>query len=234
MSAAPPRRASRPASQPVRGPGRVGVLAADRPLRRRRRAPHSFQALMRPAVRVPGGVVQQRRALSARDRTRACSPRAARSHPVAGRTRRTWPAARCRRAGALHRCLPARAPGRKLKRRRVALGRRERASVSPSTDDLARRSGAHQLPGGARRRRSDAAHVHQLRRTARSSADAQCSPGAATTSAARGSGHRIRSAKEKTALQRGFSSPLTDSNRRPLPYHGSALPTELRGRGASG
>src|SRR5260221_14289243 len=25
-------------------------------------------------------------------------------------------------------------------------------------------------------------------------------------------------------------SPLTDSNRRPLPYHGSALPTELRGR----
>src|SRR5713226_6772048 len=27
-------------------------------------------------------------------------------------------------------------------------------------------------------------------------------------------------------------SPLTDSNRRPLPYHGSALPTELRGRSA--
>src|SRR4051794_31606804 len=27
-------------------------------------------------------------------------------------------------------------------------------------------------------------------------------------------------------------SPLTDSNRRPLPYHGSALPTELRGRTA--
>ena len=26
------------------------------------------------------------------------------------------------------------------------------------------------------------------------------------------------------------TSPLTDSNRRPLPYHGSALPTELRGR----
>ena len=26
-------------------------------------------------------------------------------------------------------------------------------------------------------------------------------------------------------------SPLTDSNRRPLPYHGSALPTELRGQG---
>ena len=26
------------------------------------------------------------------------------------------------------------------------------------------------------------------------------------------------------------ASPLTDSNRRPLPYHGSALPTELRGR----
>ncbi len=30
---------------------------------------------------------------------------------------------------------------------------------------------------------------------------------------------------------RGFpKSPLSDSNRRPLPYHGSALPTELRGR----
>ena len=27
------------------------------------------------------------------------------------------------------------------------------------------------------------------------------------------------------------ASPLTDSNRRPLPYHGSALPTELRGQG---
>ena len=27
-----------------------------------------------------------------------------------------------------------------------------------------------------------------------------------------------------------LSSPLPDSNRRPLPYHGSALPTELRGR----
>jgi hypothetical protein len=25
-------------------------------------------------------------------------------------------------------------------------------------------------------------------------------------------------------------SPLTDSNRRPPPYHGGALPTELRGR----
>ena len=32
---------------------------------------------------------------------------------------------------------------------------------------------------------------------------------------------------------RGFlvgGSPLTDSNRRPPPYHGGALPTELRGR----
>jgi hypothetical protein len=28
-------------------------------------------------------------------------------------------------------------------------------------------------------------------------------------------------------------SPLTDSNRRPPPYHGGALPTELRGRCAS-
>ena len=27
-------------------------------------------------------------------------------------------------------------------------------------------------------------------------------------------------------------SPLSDSNRRPLPYHGSALPAELRGRWA--
>src|SRR5262245_3429469 len=27
------------------------------------------------------------------------------------------------------------------------------------------------------------------------------------------------------------ASPLADSNRRPLPYHGSALPTELRGQG---
>src|ERR1700733_6459463 len=27
-----------------------------------------------------------------------------------------------------------------------------------------------------------------------------------------------------------YQSPLSDSNRRPLPYHGSALPAELRGR----
>ena len=27
-------------------------------------------------------------------------------------------------------------------------------------------------------------------------------------------------------------SPLTESNRRPSPYHGDALPTELRGRGS--
>src|SRR5215471_8614582 len=34
-----------------------------------------------------------------------------------------------------------------------------------------------------------------------------------------------------TGLTR-LASPLTDLNRRPLPYHGSALPTELRGRKA--
>src|SRR5262245_38575855 len=33
-------------------------------------------------------------------------------------------------------------------------------------------------------------------------------------------------------LPRSRLSPLTDLNRRPLPYHGSALPTELRGRTA--
>src|SRR5436305_103827 len=35
---------------------------------------------------------------------------------------------------------------------------------------------------------------------------------------------------DKAYLQE-FSSPLTDSNRRPPPYHGGALPTELRGQG---
>jgi hypothetical protein len=30
------------------------------------------------------------------------------------------------------------------------------------------------------------------------------------------------------------ASPLTDSNRRPPPYHGGALPTELRGQKAPG
>src|SRR5436309_7458393 len=34
-----------------------------------------------------------------------------------------------------------------------------------------------------------------------------------------------------TYLQAFYRSPLTDSNRRPPPYHGGALPTELRGRG---
>jgi hypothetical protein len=36
--------------------------------------------------------------------------------------------------------------------------------------------------------------------------------------------------KKSRCFQRLRKSPLTDSNRRPLPYHGSALPTELRGR----
>src|SRR5215207_3473131 len=39
------------------------------------------------------------------------------------------------------------------------------------------------------------------------------------------------SGQTKTPPEQGFrESPLPDSNRRPLPYHGSALPTELRGR----
>ena len=33
-----------------------------------------------------------------------------------------------------------------------------------------------------------------------------------------------------SAEQEETESPLTDSNRRPPPYHGGALPTELRGR----
>ena len=36
---------------------------------------------------------------------------------------------------------------------------------------------------------------------------------------------------DRTPSLRGFpGSPLPDSNRRPPPYHGGALPTELRGR----
>src|SRR4051812_46846746 len=40
---------------------------------------------------------------------------------------------------------------------------------------------------------------------------------------------------KKPRRSRAFvKSPLPDSNRRPLPYHGSALPTELRGRRGQG
>ena len=39
--------------------------------------------------------------------------------------------------------------------------------------------------------------------------------------------------RERPAFAGLFQSPLTDSNRRPPPYHGGALPTELRGRSAS-
>jgi hypothetical protein len=43
----------------------------------------------------------------------------------------------------------------------------------------------------------------------------------------------IRAAKRKSRpVRRLPESPLSDSNRRPLPYHGSALPTELRGQKA--
>src|SRR2546423_14305057 len=37
-------------------------------------------------------------------------------------------------------------------------------------------------------------------------------------------------ATKNVNLQAFHRSPLTDSNRRPPPYHGGALPTELRGR----
>src|SRR3954451_4209104 len=44
---------------------------------------------------------------------------------------------------------------------------------------------------------------------------------------------RFRLSNTNPCSQQGFfESPLSDSNRRPLPYHGSALPTELRGRAA--
>ena len=39
-----------------------------------------------------------------------------------------------------------------------------------------------------------------------------------------------RASGEKPAIPAPSKSPLTDSNRRPPPYHGGALPTELRGR----
>ena len=37
-------------------------------------------------------------------------------------------------------------------------------------------------------------------------------------------------ARNASDLQASYASPAPDSNRRPLPYHGSALPTELAGR----
>src|SRR5580765_964448 len=40
--------------------------------------------------------------------------------------------------------------------------------------------------------------------------------------------------QEKPRFARLLQSPLPDSNRRPPPYHGGALPTELRGRKANG
>ncbi len=43
----------------------------------------------------------------------------------------------------------------------------------------------------------------------------------------------VPKAPARRAKARFSASPLTDSNRRPPPYHGGALPTELRGRGAS-
>jgi hypothetical protein len=57
-----------------------------------------------------------------------------------------------------------------------------------------------------------------------------CCPGRCPTagSAVHEVGHRM-----KPPPQQGLSgSPESDSNRRPLPYHGSALPTELSGRAA--
>src|ERR687890_1743186 len=41
-----------------------------------------------------------------------------------------------------------------------------------------------------------------------------------------------RAARCRARIPAFTASPLPDSNRRPLPYHGSALPTELRGRAA--
>src|SRR5215203_3306793 len=41
---------------------------------------------------------------------------------------------------------------------------------------------------------------------------------------------RAAAAAHRGAWQAAVQSPLTESNRRPSPYHGDALPTELRGR----
>jgi hypothetical protein len=45
---------------------------------------------------------------------------------------------------------------------------------------------------------------------------------------------RATADNERAPKQRERRSPLTDSNRRPPPYHGGALPTELRGRDGTG
>src|SRR6185437_11577448 len=41
--------------------------------------------------------------------------------------------------------------------------------------------------------------------------------------------HRVRASTTARTVLTLNSSPLTESNRRPSPYHGDALPTELRG-----
>src|SRR5256714_11285470 len=45
---------------------------------------------------------------------------------------------------------------------------------------------------------------------------------------------RVRRTQASENEARGDPSPLTESNRRPSPYHGDALPTELRGRAPAG
>jgi hypothetical protein len=110
------------------------------------------------------------------------------------------------------------------------------ARVGTTSNDPVTLDGTPPLLGEADRR--DGKAIQQLLRPTHSSfrpgpcvikRDAHERPGTFGTRFAR----RPSRPQKKAPSYGAFPSPLADSNRRPLPYHGSALPTELRGRGGN-
>ena len=134
---------------------------------------------------------------------------------------------------------------------------RRRARRRPAQAARRVRRGGGGRPGGRRAHAHDAAPLHRARRRHRAPArpgrDARRgrpARRAVARRAARARGHRARQGASSTSRWSASSSAawrctrrcwarsraadlralFRDSNRRPLPYHGSALPTELRGQ----
>ncbi len=106
-----------------------------------------------------------------------------------------------------------------------ALGGRRRPAGRPRTDDDAQHLRARLR--GARPRGPDPCRRADSAGEGRADVPVSYLKARITRPCAKGGAVRA------TELQGNSASPLPDSNRRPLPYHGSALPTELRGqRGA--
>ncbi len=173
-------------------------------------------------------------------RGRCESPRVARCRPLTPSLRasplRTPPAVEPSSSA-----RAARTSRRHEARRRGAARRGRRGQGTRTTPRHQERRGVridNALASGPRARDPSSPEAGGVRRSGRQPRRLTPSVNALTSRMRPKSGPRSHSARSRrpTRPRKGgksrpfLESPLPDSNRRPLPYHGSALPTELRGR----